>query len=390
MNFFILRSLQFQPPFVGTLSLVPTSTTEPLRVENLGPNAGTIAASTPSKFDVDPDFSLGKVHTWNATLERDLGDNYSARVSYIGSATRDMPATLVLNRAVPSPDATFSNRQARRPDTSISNWLRLANASIGNYRALQVTFDRRYKDGLQFQGSYTYSMAKDIASDTGFASGDIYYSMLWNADAAFDGDGNLDPRKSDMYGLSRYDQRQVLSFNWSYELPWRRRPGVLGALFSDWQISGTAYYRDGYAINVTCGIDSGDCNIDGVAQDRPNVIDSSVVGFKFDDQPETTADTQKQHIPPTAFDQNVAPGAGSNLGRNVFRTDDFLTIGVSFARNIFPFREHRLQVRLEVYDLLNSVYAGAPTLGLGVPANFGRITSVDGNRSMQLGLRYTF
>ncbi len=390
VNFFILRSLQFQAPLVRTIVLNPTSASQPLRVENLGPNAGTIAASTPSKFDVDPNFGLGKVHTWNVTLEHDLGHSMSARVSYIGTATREMPSTLVLNRAVPGAGATFYNRQQRRTDPTVTNWLRLANASLGNYRGLQVSVERRYRQGLQFQASYTYSLAKDLASDTGFASGDVYYSMLWNADVAFNDNGDIGLRRSDMYGPSRYDQRHVFSFNASYELPWKRRPGIVGALVSDWQVSTTTYYRDGYPVNVFCGLNSGDCNIDGLGSDRPNVIDASVVGRQFKQTPVTAADTQIQRILPSAFDQTMAAGAGVNLGRNTFRTDPFLSVSAAFIRNIFLFGQHRLQVRVEMYDLFNNTYAGAPSLSLATPADFGKISTVGGNRSMQLGFRYTW
>jgi Carboxypeptidase regulatory-like domain/TonB dependent receptor-like, beta-barrel len=386
VNFFFLRSLQFQPPLARTITLLPG--TEPLRVENLCPTCGTISSSPPARFDIDPDFDLGKVHTWNVTFEHLIMRNTSVRASYIGSATRGLPASLILNRAVPTADATAANRQQRRPDQTITNWQRLANASDGNYRALQLSLVRRYLAGLQYQFSYTYSRARDLASDVGFGSGDVYLSMQWDADQIFDANDNHDVRHDDMYGPTRFDMRHVWSFNASYELPWRDRPGLVGAVVNDWQISGTAYYRDGYPINVFCGNNGGDCNIDGVAQDRPNVVDASVVGFWFNHKPKSVADTQIQHILPTAFDQNVAPGARGTLGRNRFRTDDYLTVDFAVIRNIDIVRNHRAQVRLEIYDLFNNYYAGAPSLSLATPADFGKISSVAGNRSIQLAFKY--
>src|SRR5262249_44103655 len=132
VNFFFLRSLQFQEPQIRTVTLLPT--TEPLRVEALGPNAGQVQSGPVAKNEVDPDFHMARVHTWNATLERRVGRATTVRVSYVGTASRDMPATLVLNRAAPSSDATFANRQARRPNPAFSNISRLANASEGDYK----------------------------------------------------------------------------------------------------------------------------------------------------------------------------------------------------------------------------------------------------------------
>jgi Carboxypeptidase regulatory-like domain len=386
VNFFFLRSLQFQAPLTRTITLLPSGS-EPLRVETLSPTSGIVSAAPAMKFDVDPEFELGRVHTWNVTLERDLFRRISARASYIGSASRGLPSTLILNRAEPVAGATVGNRQARRPDPTIGNHQRLANASDGNYHGLQVSLQQRQWKGLQYQLSYTYSKAQDLASDVGFASGDLWLSMAWDADLRFARDGDRSARKTDLYGPSRFDQRTVFSFNFSYDTPWRRRPGVLGAVLSDWQVAGTSYYRDGYPINVTCGANAGDCNIDGVAQDRPNVVDESVVGQQFRFKPQSSADTQIQHILPTAFDQNIAPGGAGTLGRNQFRTDDFLTVDLAIVRSVYFGAAAQLQLRLEIYNVFNNTFAGAPSLSLATLADFGKISSVGGNRSLQLAAK---
>ncbi|MPY87213.1 MAG: hypothetical protein GEU99_04765 [Luteitalea sp.] len=388
VNFFFLRSLQFQPPVTRTVTVLPSSEDEPLRIETLSPSSGTVASSPLTVFDVDPAFELGKVHTWNVTVERPITRTTSVRLSYVGSATRGLPATLILNRAEPTPDATFFDRQERRPDPTIGNLQRLANASDGNYRALQVSVDRRMASGFQYQFSYTYSRARDLASDVGFGSGDMWISMTHDADLLFAQTGDNSARKADLYGPSRYDQPHVWSFNFSYELPWKDQRGLVGALANHWQVGGTAYYRDGYPINVTCGENSSDCNIDGFAQDRPNVLDASVVGRQFQDKPRNEADTQVQHILPTAFDQAIAPGARGTLPRNQFRTDDIATFDMALIRHIPVVRDQRIQLRFEVYNLFNNTFAGAPNLSLATPDDFGKIASVSGNRSIQIAAKY--
>ncbi len=387
VNFFHLRSLAFQPPGLRTLTIRPTSQDQPLRVENLGPTSGSIAAGVPAKSDVDPDFGLGTVHTWNATLERDIARHTSVRVSYVGSAFRGIAATLRLNRAVPTPDATFFNIQARRPDPSLSNHSRIANASDGYYKGLQVSVERRYARGLQYQFSWTWSEALDMASDPGFGSADQWFSQTWDADLTFSRDGNNGPRKDDLWGPSRFDMRHMVTLNFSYETPWRRRAGVAGVLLSDWMLSGTAAYRDGVPLSVLCSVNAGDCNVDGGGQDRPNILDKSVLGFRFDKKPEVPADTSLVHVPPTAFDQTVAPGGRGTLSRNAFRSDDFLNIDMAVVRNIYLVGVQRVQLRFEVYNLTNNTQAGFPILSLA-DTRFGRITSVSGNRSMQIAAKY--
>lgn len=347
VNFFFLRSLQFQAPQVRTITLLPTA--DPLRVETLGPGAGQVQTGPVSKNEVDPDFHLGRVHTWNVTIERRVGRASAVRASYVGTASRDVPATLILNRAVPTSDATFANRQTRRPDPGFSNISRLANASEGNYRGLQLSFERRFSAGLQYQVSYTWSRSLDMASDPGFGSGDNYLSMDERADRTFvtDRKRGMELRKADLYGPSRFNMRHVASVNGSYELPWKRRPGVAGAIVSDWSLSASASYRDGVPFTVFCSANGGDCNLDGVGQDRASIIDPSVLGTQIAGYLIAPADTARIYVPIGAFDQTtcrqagataqcvgVGVGGSSTQPRNSFRYDDSFSVDFALVRSV--------------------------------------------------------
>jgi hypothetical protein len=399
VNFFFLRSLQFQEPHIRTITLLPTA--QPLRVENLGPNAGQVASGPVAKNEVDRDFHMGRVHTWNATLERRVGRVSSVRASYVGTASRDVPATLILNRAVPTPSATFADRQARRPDPSVAGISRLANASEGDYKGLQLSFERRLSNGLQLQVSYTLSESLDMASDPGFGSGDNWFAMDERADRTFaeDRERGMQLRKADLYGPSRFDMRHVGSVNGSYELPWKRRPGVAGALLSDWSLSGSATYRDGVPFTVLCSANAGDCNLDGAGQDRANIVDRSVLGTQIDGYPRAASDTARIYIPIAAFDQTTCRQAGATANcvdiggtstqpRNSFRYDDSFVFDFALVRSIPIAGSQRAQVRLEVFNLFNNHYAQTPSISFALPDNFGRVFGTNGNRSWQIGVRY--
>lgn len=399
VNFFFLRSLQFQEPYIRTVTLLPTA--DPLRVETLGPNAGQVQSGPVAKNEVDPDFHLGRVHTWNATVERRIGSASSVRVSYVGTVSRDVPATLVLNRAAPTADATFANRQARRPNPSFGNISRLANASEGDYKGMQASFERRFSGGLQFQVSYTLSKSLDMASDPGFGSGDNYVSMDESADRTFlvDRKRGMELRKADLYGPSRFDMRHVASVNGSYELPWRRQPGVVGALISDWSLSAATTYRDGVPFTIFCSANGGDCNLDGFGQDRANIVDRAVLGTQIDGYPSTPSDTARVYVPITAFDQTtcrqtgatancVEIGGSSSQPRNTFRYDDSFSADFAVVRSVPTIGRQRAQVRFEIFNLFNNHYAGTPSVSFALPDNFGRVFGTSGNRSWQIGVRY--
>jgi hypothetical protein len=399
VNFFFLRSLQFQEPYIRTVTLLPT--TEPLRVETLGPGSGQVQSGPIAKNEVDPDFHLGRVHTWNATVEHRIGKSSTVRASYVGTASRDIPATLILNRAAPTLDATFANRQARRPNPAFSNISRLANASEGDYKGLQLSFERRFSAGLQFQASYTWSQSLDMASDPGFGSGDNYLSMDESADRTFvvDRGRGMALRKADLYGPSRFDAPRIGSVNGSYELPWSRRSGVAGVLVSDWSIAASTSYRDGVPFTIFCAANGGDCNLDGVGQDRANVIDRGVLGTTIAGYPRTAADTAFVYIPMAAFDQTtcrqsgataqcVDIGGSSNQPRNQFRYAASFSTDLSVVRSVPIGGRQRAQIRFEMFNVFNNHYAGTPSVSFSLPDNFGRVFGTNGNRSWQLAFRY--
>jgi len=264
-----------------------------------------------------------------------------------------------------------------------------------------MSVERRFTAGLQFQASFTWSQSLDMASDPGFGSGDNYLSMDERADKTFLVDRSLGMalRKADLYGPSRFDAPKVASANGSYELPWRRRPGVVGAIVSDWSVAASTSYRDGVPFTILCSANGGDCNLDGVGQDRANIVDPSVLGTTITGYPRTAADTSLVYIPITAFDQTTCrqPGAtaqcvdiggSSTQGKNQFRYAAAFSIDVSLVRSVPTRGRQRAQVRFEIFNVFNNHYAQTPTVSFAIPDNFGRVFGTNGNRSWQLGLRY--
>src|SRR5206468_556644 len=142
-------------------------------------------------------------------------------------------------------------------------------------------------------------------------------------------------------------------------LPWKRRPGIVGAIISDWSVSGSASYRDGVPFSILCSANGGDCNLDGSGHDRANMVDGGVLGTQIDGYPCTLADTARIYIPINAFDQTTCHQAGATANcvevggssvqpRNTFRYDDSFSVDFGLVRSIPTFGTQRAQVRLEV------------------------------------------
>jgi len=87
-----------------------------------------------------------------------------------------------------------------RPYNGLSNILSVSNVGNSNYNGLQATLGRT-KGALTFGAAYTYSHSLDEASDR--ASGNFVNSLNLRSN----------------YASSDFDQRQLLSINYLYQLP---------------------------------------------------------------------------------------------------------------------------------------------------------------------------
>ena len=124
-----------------------------------------------------------------------------------------------------------------------------------------------------------------------------------------------------------------------------------------------------------------------------------MLGTQIDGYPRTPADTFHVYLPISAFDETTCgqPGATahciqvggvSNQPRNSFRYASSFTLDFALSRSIAIAGRQRAQVRLEFINLLNNHYAGTPNVSFARPDLFGRVTTTNGNRAWQIGVRY--
>ena len=78
-----------------------------------------------------------------------------------------------------------------------------------------------------------------------------------------------------------------------------------------------------------------------------------------------------------------------NAGRNPIRGPGFASADLSLFKNIALRGTHRVQLRFEAFNAFNQVRFNNPS-GAFNTGNFGRITSADDGRVIQLGIKYLF
>jgi hypothetical protein len=119
------------------------------------------------------DLESPDVYQYNLTLERELPGDLGLRVSYVGSTMRKLLVTREYNsvQASPVPLGDINEdleARARLPFPIYGTFLNITeNTGEGQFNALQLEVQRRFKGGLAFNAAYTLADSGSNAPDSG-------------------------------------------------------------------------------------------------------------------------------------------------------------------------------------------------------------------------------
>ena len=310
-----------------------------------------------------PTYKMGKVNSWNVSIEHQFTPNMLLRVAYVGSEAYHLPNPTDANPGY------YSAGGARLRFPNYAEILQNEADSTASYNSLQLTFEKRFSRGLQYTSNFTYS--KNIDSNS------------WNSTAWVGSVG--DPFDlSWNRGISDLNLPYIFSNQGVYRLPslsqyGRFVNGVLGA----WEISGLFQLQAGPPLNIVGGY--GNNNSEALEYgDR-----ADLTGQPYREHQGSKSHWLQQYFNPAAFRQN-APGTFGNAPRNVFRAPRLNNVDMAIVKN-FPFKErYSAQFRWEMFNAFNYVQFGGP---INDPSNpsFGQITGqANANRVMQAALKLYF
>jgi hypothetical protein len=154
-----------------------------------------------------------------------------------------------------------------------------------------------------------------------------------------------------------------------------------------WQLNTILLARSGLPYSVQLGTSR--AGQGWFTNQRPN----SVPGVDSSGNP----DGPVGWLNPAAF-ADVAAGQYGNLGRNTERGPKFVQLDLSLLKNTQLGGVGRLQLRVEVFNVLNKpIWAATPQRTFLSPASFGRVINTFGRtesfgtaRQIQLALRFDF
>jgi hypothetical protein len=234
----------------------------------------------------------------------------------------------------------------------------LSSGASSSYNALQISLTTRPAKWLQTTSAFTWSHAIDNASD--FANLAGAFALPQNS---------IRPTER---GSSNFDVRYRSVTHFVAESPHNASP-----ILRDWLLSGILTFQSAQPYTINTSID---VNEDGNATDRLNNTSCLVPG--------SDSRTQWQTVDPSSC--LASPGQDGVVGRNTFRGWGLYNIDLALGRSFMLNERHSIQIRSEVYNLLNHPNFGIPNRILESPA-FGRaVSSETSPRTIQFALKYSF
>ncbi len=261
---------------------------------------------------------------------------------------------------------TIAQRQLwRRFPQYQSVTLRAFNTNTVVYHALQLTYEKRFSNGLTVL--WNHSISKMFDNHTTSLVNERHYRTV-----------------------SGMDRPHVMNLAFVYEFPFGRgrpwvRQGVLSHIIGGWTVSGRAGYSSGTPLSIT------DSN------GRPirlyNAAKSGPVKERLGDQVDPVTkkvlnpyfDTEAFQSLPTPYMVSPEPPFFPEL-----RSPAGKGLSMSLVKRFTLFERYNLDVRADASNVTNTPNWGSPGTNMANKATFGVIQTAGGGRTIQLAIRGVF
>ena len=364
------------PPFVRPVNITGAGIPFPTPVFPSGAAGGALSMRT-----IDYHIKQPKGWTYNVNVQRELGGSWAAMMGYAGSRGYNLVNSIEGNPVVPvvqADGALFFPAGAPRRNPAWSSIDYRMSDGRSTYNALQASLMKRFSRGYQVQLSYTLSKAMDnadgqLSTDTVTAS--VYPQNPYDLNAE--------------WAVASFDARHVFSANATWQLPAFHNHAVLGG----WQLNGIVSLHTGYPFSPSI--------------QTPNWSRTGNTSTNAEDRPSVTPGTDPNRIitgdPNHWFDASAfvlqPQGTIGNTPRNFLRGPGFANTDVSLVKNQALAGNARLQVRLEVFNVLNRANFAAPTRPVFAGATENEaplatagqiLRTANSSRQVQLGVKMLF
>jgi hypothetical protein len=368
---------------------------------------------------VPPNLKTPETNQWNLVVQRQLGKDWLASATYIGSESEHLWDSYQVNPAVyipgsctagqygltkPGPCSTVGNQNYRRvfvlnnyPGTLMSNGApafgyvdSFDSGATSSYNGLLLSLQKRLSKGLLATANYTWSHCIGDLS-IGDSTGNAGQGLAIPNNRAYD---RSNCQSNEIGGLFSADRRQIFNLTMVYQTP-RISNAWANRFLSDWKLAGIYHYMSAYWLTPFLSSDAA-LNADGVTG-APGAGTERPVQILAD--PLCANPRPSCWINPAAF-TTPATGTLSGLGRNNIPGPSFFQFDTAVSREFVIREGYRFEFRAEAFNVTNSFRAGVslPSLAAGSSGlnttfgtpTFGQITSALDPRILQLAMKFSF
>jgi hypothetical protein len=351
---------------------------------SLTPNASYLAAPTTPGARNGQSVSGNQFHTplprnyqWNLSLEKQIGQNYVATLTYVGNHGADLNFPVDINQ-VPE-NMLSANDLNSRPYPLFNNIASYTSNAISNYNALQAQMTKRMSYGLQLNVNYTWSHFLDDLDSSGFGAREGFQ----NYQNAFDPSAN--------YANSNFDIRNMFKGSAIYQLPFGRGKQflnnnlLLDEVLGGWQVSGVWVIEGGNPMGITTGGNNSSNNQSGSFTQQANLVGNVHLPGSTKSRLREWYNLDALAVP--------APFTYGNFLRNQVYGPGVVNVAASLGKSfdVWPDRGVKLQIRADAGNVLNHPSFGQPGNNAIGPGQSAIITSTTvGGRQIQLYGRISF
>jgi hypothetical protein len=340
-------------------------------------------------FGTDPKIRTPYTQNFNLNVEQQLGSRAVFQIGYVGARGTKLFRFRDLNQPSQAQITAFDVGQCTvygqtapncfiagfdGPDNTNFNVPRTVYPSLfytnqeestasSTYHAVQTSLRLRDLHGLTSSVNFVWSHSIDDASDS--------EDFIPNA-----AQPNDSLRPSLERGNSNFDIRRRFTWNFGYELP--KLGGNWSKLKNGWGFDGVLNLQDGQPFQLNYNFE-GDYSGSGQGFDRPDVVGPIRYGSGA-----FSVDLSSFQTPCTFGNTTAISSSGDsqclagtrhfgNLGRNSLRAPSFKELNFSVFKNTSITERVILQLRAEVFNLLNHPNFANPNLPNFItdPANNG-------------------
>jgi hypothetical protein len=309
-------------------------------------SAGIAPSATPSTTSLSGqvtakpfDFRDAYVEQFNLLLQHDFNGNLLS-VAYVGSLGRHLLSEIP-NLDVPPPSGSSSV-----PATSYSAILPQVNTvdfwgdfGSSSYNSLQLSLQRRFKQGLTFNFNYVYAHALDDVNDA--SDGEAGYGIQPTIVSSYD------------YGNGYLDIRHRIATTANYQLPFgAHSPRWVKNIVGGWQMNALSFWQTGLPFSITSAVtqttnSTGKAlaytNLNFLTVDRPNRINNPTLSNPGINRFFDVAAFARQPI-----------GTAGNAGRNILHGPHLRRADISLFK-VFPIDKRVTgEFRVEALNFTNT------------------------------------